>query len=505
MKIFRCFPEKLLPGTILLLAAALRIKALFGELQYDEIWTIANFTRLDTGRILTDLTLPNNHPLNTLILKFLSLFSETTAILRMGVFLCGIITVFLCGRIAASISDKKSSPAAAMLLAAVSPALILYSVTARGYIFQVADLLMMIYALIRHAKDEKSVSIMPMIAGGGIIACLAVPSGVMFIPLIFAGFWWIVPPERRFKRTIIIPAAVLIIFVLSYYLPLYSQLRAGQQWGITLDTFAKWLKFSVKTLAAQMPPFTALLVLSGVIFNPAMRKVFLLTLFPVIFAVITKGGPERVYLILTAIGIIIAADGFSALLKRFPNRKTLLIIFLLAGSFANALLVPECWTLPEYSKDLNRALINTEETVLPILPGSAGLPVTVNAPQLAEQLELRAAMPLSHILMLNTPSGNLNGANAQNSETVMPIPASGSYSNTSGGFLYTLTPVEMPENRNSLLLAVIPGNPPPEFIAGKLRLNIWLNRKFQLYICREKEIYPFYFNGAKYYRIEETK
>ena len=35
VKIFKRFPEKLLPGTILLLAAALRIKALFSELQYD--------------------------------------------------------------------------------------------------------------------------------------------------------------------------------------------------------------------------------------------------------------------------------------------------------------------------------------------------------------------------------------------------------------------------------------------------------------------------------------
>ena len=505
VKIFKRFPEKLLPGTILLLAAALRIKALFSELQYDEIWTIANFTHLDTGRILTDLSLPNNHPVNTLILKFLCCFSENPSILRMGVFVCGIISVILIGRIAASISDQKSSPATAMLLAAVSPALILYSATARGYIFQVAGLLMMIYALIQHGKDEKSGGIVPMIVGGGILACLAVPSGVMFIPLIFAGYWWIVPSERRFSRNIIIPAAVLIIFILSYYLPLYSQLRTGQQWGITIDSFSTWLNFAVKTLAAQLPPFTAMLVLSGVIFNPAMRKVFLLTLLPVIFAVITKGGPERVYLILTAIYIIIAADGFSALVKCFPNRKTLLVIFLLAGSFANGFLMPDCWRLPEYSRDLNRALINSGETVLPVLPGSAGMPVTVNAPQLAEQLEVRAAMPLSHILMLHTPSGNLNGADAQNSETVLPISYNGIYSKECGGFLYTLTPVEIPGKSDSLLLAVIPGNPPPEFSAGKLRLNIWLNRKFQLFICREEQMYPFYFNDAKYYRIGGEK
>ena len=504
MSEFKASAGKWIPYAALLLAAALRFAGIFGELQYDEIWTIANFMQLDTGRILTDLALPNNHPVNTIILKLLNSISEETSVLRLGVCAGGIAVTILIGRITALITDEKISSGAAMLLAAVSPALILYSVTARGYIFQVAGLLLMVYALILHAQKNKARGIVLMTVSGGILACLAVPSGVMFIPLIFAGSCWLAPAERRFERKILISAALLTVFILSYYLPLYHQLRAGQQWGIAIDSLAQWLRFAIKTLAAQLPPFTALLVLSGVILIPAMRKVFLLTLFPVIFAVITKGGPERVYLILTAVYIIIAANGFSALLKRFADRKILPVLFLI-GCTVNGLAIPDCWKLPAYSRDLQRALVNTSETVVPVLPGAAGFPVTVNAPQLAKQLEMRAAMPLSHILMLHTPAGKLNGADAGNSETELPIPFHGIYSKESDGILYGLTPVAMPEKNDELLLAVIPGNPPPGFSEGKLRLNLWLNRGFQLYICRSKEIYQFYFEGAKYYRIGEAK
>ena len=74
---------ELIPGAILLLAAILRIKGLFSELQYDEIWSLQYFIPLDVFKILTDLALPNNHPVNTLILKFLHGISYEPAFLRM--------------------------------------------------------------------------------------------------------------------------------------------------------------------------------------------------------------------------------------------------------------------------------------------------------------------------------------------------------------------------------------------------------------------------------------
>ena len=58
--------HRLLWGGVLLIGIAARLTHLFSGLEYDEIWTLENFAPLPLSRILTDLALPNNHPLNTL-------------------------------------------------------------------------------------------------------------------------------------------------------------------------------------------------------------------------------------------------------------------------------------------------------------------------------------------------------------------------------------------------------------------------------------------------------
>ena len=62
----------------LIVPAALILPVLLmtANLTYDEWWSLLNFAPLSTLRILTDLSLPNNHPLNTLCLKILHNFSS---------------------------------------------------------------------------------------------------------------------------------------------------------------------------------------------------------------------------------------------------------------------------------------------------------------------------------------------------------------------------------------------------------------------------------------------
>ena len=58
-------------GIILLAALLIRLFGmLFSPLEYDEIWSLENFSALGATRIFTDLALPNNHPLNSLFVKF---------------------------------------------------------------------------------------------------------------------------------------------------------------------------------------------------------------------------------------------------------------------------------------------------------------------------------------------------------------------------------------------------------------------------------------------------
>ena len=62
---------------IFLLSFAFSAILMPAHLLYDEFWTLLNFVQLDIFRILTDLSLPNNHPLNTLMLKIFSFSPHT--------------------------------------------------------------------------------------------------------------------------------------------------------------------------------------------------------------------------------------------------------------------------------------------------------------------------------------------------------------------------------------------------------------------------------------------
>ena len=68
----------LIAGAVILLAAALlRILAFSPGLEYDEIWTMRNYSARDLWTILNDLATPNNHPLNSLFVKGMLWISGT--------------------------------------------------------------------------------------------------------------------------------------------------------------------------------------------------------------------------------------------------------------------------------------------------------------------------------------------------------------------------------------------------------------------------------------------
>ena len=314
---------------LLVIAAALRLPGLASEWQYDEIWTLLNFTELSTFQILTDVALPNNHPVNTLIIKLLKNIADIPQIIRFGVFAAGLWVVYLAVKLAALASkDNKYAKYGAGLLAAATPALILFSVTARGYIFQLAGLMLCADGLLEIACGKKNKFSGAKIVAGGILSFLSVSSGIMFLAVIAAAYLFLAPKSYRWDKTVWTSGGMLLLAALGYYLPLFEQLRRGQQWGIEITGFSGLIKFGFTTLKAHLPPFTALLALCGVICVPVMRKVFLFALLPLVMALVTKGGPERVYLVLTMLFIVMGGCGFAVVCEKFPGqRKIFQIIF----------------------------------------------------------------------------------------------------------------------------------------------------------------------------------
>ena len=59
--------------TLLLVLSGIALR-LYGlrtrNLEYDEIWTFAHYVKLPLREIFTELAVPNNHPLNTLFIKY---------------------------------------------------------------------------------------------------------------------------------------------------------------------------------------------------------------------------------------------------------------------------------------------------------------------------------------------------------------------------------------------------------------------------------------------------
>ena len=493
-------------GIFLVAAALLRLPGLFGEMQYDELWSGVMFTDKNIFRILVDVELPNNHPINSLILKMLAAISAEPCFLRLGVYIAGVVSVILCGKIAFLATGKRSAEIAALLLASTTPALILYSSVARGYIFQILGLQLCILGMFANVRDAGMRRVLPAVIGGGILCCLSISSGIMFLAIIAAGYLLLAPREYRFNRNMLISAGVLLILVLGYYLPLYTKLQSAQRWGTVITSFGEWFSFAFNILRNQLPCFTASAVLAGVIFFPAMRKVFLLTLLPLIFALLTKAGPARVYLVLTPTYIIIAAAGFGELFRRFEKRRKLLSFVLIAGCTVNYTVFPKTWELPTPSADLKAALCNTDERVLPVLPASEGMPIIINSPNLREELEVRVFKGLSGLLILNTPEGKLNGGDFADSEKVIDFPLKGVVSEKPAGRIYLLYPTHDPATIKGWGLIVIAGEPPESLInypGEKIRLNIWLNKRYKLFVCRTTDTPLPYIVNAVYYHILE--
>ena len=492
---------------ILLIAALLRLPGLSGEWQYDEIWTLLNFTELDTFQILTDVSLPNNHPVNTLILKLLRNISEARQIIRFGVFAAGLWVVYLAVKLAALASeDNNCAKYSAGLLAAATPALILFSVTARGYIYQLAGLMLCVNGLLEIACGRKTRYSGVKIVAGGVLAFLSVSSGIMFLAVIAAAYLLLAPKSCRWDKTVWFSGGILLLAALGYYLPLFEQLRCGQQWGIEIMNFSGLIRFGFTTLKAHLPPFTALLALCGVICVHVMRKLFLFALLPLIMALVTKGGPERVYLVLTMLFIVMGGCGFAGVCEKFPEKRKIFQIIFLCGVILNSVFVQSPWQIPCPAAEMKQIMLDHAENVLPVAASTAGFPVKVNEPEIAKAIEHRAAFP-EKLLMLNCADGVFNGADIENSEQQMSFPVSGTWQKGRvPGYMYKLVPIEKLVPGMTVLAIFSGSNVPAEFLqlpGKKLRLNLWLNQRMPVFIGNFVNGDVPYFEGVRYFQIGE--
>ena len=166
---------------IFLASLILPLILMTGNPVYDEFWTLLNFVPLDPGKILTDLSLPNNHPLNTLAMKIFLPVSDQVLILRLASLVSGAFIPVLCGKLAWhwSRNNKFTALISASLLAMLSVPLVIFAGLARGYAMQMCFFLLCIWGLTQ--VKENPVKAAVFCAVGGIGTCLSVPHGILFL------------------------------------------------------------------------------------------------------------------------------------------------------------------------------------------------------------------------------------------------------------------------------------------------------------------------------------
>jgi 4-amino-4-deoxy-L-arabinose transferase-like glycosyltransferase len=115
---------KLILAIIFLIALISRFYFLKRFIEYDEIWSLLNYSVLNVGQIFSDFSLPNNHPVNTLLIKLLYFSRENAWTIRLGSLAFSLASVWLLYDIGRRTAGKKSACYAA-LAGAVMPPLVM--------------------------------------------------------------------------------------------------------------------------------------------------------------------------------------------------------------------------------------------------------------------------------------------------------------------------------------------------------------------------------------------
>ena len=321
------------------LLAAVRVLNIWSNTpEYDEIWTVQHYRNLPVTDILSDVSTPNNHVLNTLGIKFfLSVFPHHNFTVRLTALLgfCGLFVILLR---AALLLIKNSTAQAAVLTAVFLNGMLLhYAETARGYSIQSFFVFGLLFSLLcfqfRPPDSRVFDAVMWLLCAAG--ACLSVSSGLLYVAIL-TGLWCVlyVPFRGGIKkvwydyRPLIFAGVIWCAFALAWYGGNYSRFSAGRaMFGDSFHSPAQYLTYCFETARDTGLLWTLpCLALCGVLLrNKPQWRICALTGGAVVLmylsALITKGGPARIYLPLFApavFGIGMAAD---ALMTDHPKLK----------------------------------------------------------------------------------------------------------------------------------------------------------------------------------------
>lgn len=473
-----------LGAAIAVFALVLRLPWLWNALEYDEIWSLQNYAPLSLGKILTDLGLPNNHPLNSLWLKCVAGF-DSRPLLRLHSLLAGVGTVIAGGWFALYWFRRRSAALWTMACLAVSSPLAAYSQSARGYSLQCFFL--MLFALsavsIQPRFRPRRVKYLPEIGVvvSGVGAIWSVSSSALFLfPMSLVALWYGFRRWRCGEREYagLAAFAVFGVFTLAWYASLWNVMKGAQGWATPITGTVMYLEAVIRVCGELGVPLAALLLLAMYRRN---RAVAAAALFPLVAAIWTNLGGARVYLPLAAAAAVMTG-GLSARVKRLGWG-------LFAVFAALSLAVLSVWTATDWYRLFDEASALPEE-VLVIYRATECYPVAKNNEGRADRDFFRrltyAGNKPRKLVMVGT--AQLSGTDLGGRECgIAPLTGPEIWIGGRKSFSTVLTPLDGPPKRGELIVAaVMPVEQPLAsavirqlMVAGPgWTLNNWLTRQF---------------------------
>ena len=409
---------KLILAIIFLIALISRVYFLKRFIEYDEIWSLLNYSVLNVGQIFSDFSLPNNHPVNTLLIKLLYFSRENAWTIRLGSLAFSLASVWLLYDIGRRTAGKKSACYAA-LAGAVMPPLVIAGTTARGYAGQFFFLLLFADMLIRCRRGRMLPTVCA--AASGIAAIISLPSSILYIAP--AGLWFVINRiiKKEFYKFHLICFGFAVLFTAIWYGSHFQDFTQSQSFKYPVDdlnTLLCWLKeyFDMSAIPFFLIPAALWLKRK----NKMSWILFSVILFPLAAALITSPAPGRVYLPSAIAGILL----FS------PSRKTVKYNYIFPAIFLICQIAVSLKTLPGTALLSDMAAFSDINGTVVIYPPNDGYPVRWNYPESCEKFhrQLSFASTLERSALAVTGSNVISGTNAAGGaiEWKLPFPAKGS-------------------------------------------------------------------------------
>lgn len=450
--------RQLVPALILAAALLVRFVGMaFSPLEYDEIWTLENFSNLSVGRIFTDLALPNNHPLNSLFVKLWSAFVAQPQYIRLHSLVSGALSVALAGVLARGFFRSRSAALWSMFFMALSAPAAVYSGLARGYSLQLCFLLLFSCGLawsgeLRRFVPGRALPEIAMILGAA-GAVLSVPSAPIFLAAAVVSS--AVLRRRLPKRSVVSALALAALASAGYLAYNFSALREAQNWGLSLGTFGEWREFLAALFVRFVPAAALPLIASAALLDRKRSLVLLLCAILIVgSAAVFRAGPPRAYLPLCVLVALCCGRGVQLALRQAGYRRgrafvsVLTLLAVLAGYLGYAQ-QEKRWEITDYWKWFDSVRHEPAATVV-VFPAAEGYPLCWNnRPELVNDhlRRLNCGDPGERTLLVFSGPGRIGGMlpDGTGTELVMPFPGE----------------ARELDGRTARLYRLIPGDPAP--------------------------------------------